>query len=99
MITPTVGRIVWYTPPATSPFYGDAPLPAIIARVWSDTCVNLAIFNPNGSPMIDPPTSVLLVQPENERPSGGNFCEWMPYQMKKAAGSESGQKEAGTQAV
>lgn len=99
MITPTVGRIVHYYPKLQSPFDDAAPLVAIIAHVWSDTCVNLAIFDPNGTPFLDPPTSVLLVQPEEEEPSGGGFCQWMPYQVKKGTGSESGESQAGVQTV
>lgn len=81
MIKPTVGRVVWYWPSGPA---GTQPLAAIIAHVWSDTCVNLAIFNASGAPMDTPPTSILLLQEGNERPSGGHFCEWMPYQIGQA---------------
>lgn len=87
MIKPTVGRVVWYWP--RSPQQGSQPLAAIVAHVWSDTCVNLAIFDANGNAMVYPSTSVLLVQEENERPSGGNFCEWMPYQIGQAKKHEA----------
>jgi len=90
MITPTIGRIVWYYPAG----YADRPpLAAIVTCVWSDTCVNLAIFDRNGNAMPNPPTSILLVQDGNERPSGGNFCEWMPYQKGQAAKAESLEKQ------
>ena len=86
MIKPTIGRIVWFRPAGHA---ADAqPLAAIIAHVWSDTCVNLAVFSPNGQPMANPPTSVLLLQEGNERPTGGNFCEWMPYQIGQAKKAE-----------
>jgi len=81
MIKPTVGRIVWYHPPVPH----MQPLAAIVAHVWSDTCVNLAIFDANGKPMSEPPTSVLLVQEDGEVPSGGHYCTWMPYQRAQAA--------------
>ncbi len=87
MIKPTVGRIVHYHP---DPFDniapgipGGAPLAAIIATVWSDTCVNLAVFDANGVSCSR--TSVLLWQEGNARPSN-SFCEWMPYQKQVAAG-------------
>lgn len=99
MIEPTVGRVVYFTPATDAPHHSAAPLAALITHVWSDTCVNLAIFDPNGKPFDDPPTSVLLVQPENEKPSGGHYCEWMPYQVKKPTGSESGERAAGTQSI
>ncbi len=49
MSTPTVGRVVWYHPQPGDPGYGEqVPLAAIICYVWSDECVNLAIFDRNG---------------------------------------------------
>lgn len=43
---PTVGRIVHYVPGGNDPPHNGAEvLPAIITRVWSDTCVNLRVFN------------------------------------------------------
>lgn len=81
MIVPTIGRVVWYYPPGHQPH--EQPLAAIVAHVWSDTCVNLAIFSASGSPMCAP-TSILLVQPGNEVPTGGNYCTWMPFQIGQA---------------
>ena len=87
MITPTVGRVVWYRPRGHGE--NEQPLAAIVAHVWSDTCVNLAIFDANGSPMANPPTSVLLLQDGNERPTGGQYCEWMPFQKGQAKKTEA----------
>lgn len=87
MIKPTVGRVVWFYPKNHQP--NDQPLAAIVAHVWSDTCVNLAIFDANGCPMSDPPTSVLLVQEGNEIPTGGHYCAWMPYQTGQAKKTEA----------
>ena len=98
MIRPTVGRIVHFYKASGRPF-GEPPFAAIIARVISDNRVNLAIFNANGEPYLKPPTSVLLVQPEAERPEEGQFCEWMPYQVKKPTGSESGERSAGLESI
>jgi hypothetical protein len=62
---PTVGRVVWFTP---STLTGDAgfvhhdsrkPLAAIGAHVWSDSIVNLTVFDSNGTPHSR--TSVQLV--------------------------------------
>jgi len=93
VIKPTVGRVVWYFPTGKSEASGDQPLAAIIACVWSDTCVNLAIFDGNGVPMPKPPTSILLVQEGNPVPSGGNYCTWMPYQKGQAAKTEAVEKQ------
>lgn len=82
MIKPTVGRVVWYYPTGHSP--GDQPLAAIIARVWSDTRVNLAVPDEHGSPYRLLTTSVLLVQEGDDVPEGGGYCTWMPYQISQA---------------
>lgn len=85
MIKPTVGRVVWYFPTRSDPG-GIAPgghLAAIIAHVWSDTCVNLAVFSSDGTMFAR--TSVRLVQTGlEERPVELGHCEWMPYQMGQA---------------
>lgn len=91
MIQPTVGRVVWYYPPRCATT--QQPHAALIACVWSDTCVNLAIFDSNGVPYPQPPTSVLLVQEGAPVPTGGNYCCWMPYQMGQAAKAEKLQAE------
>jgi len=44
---PTIGRVVIYRQPLPEiekPWNGTAEHPAIITRVWSDTCVNLHVF-------------------------------------------------------
>lgn len=76
MVTPTIGRMVHYYPPKESS--SGPPLAAIIVCVWSDTCVNLAIFDKEGKPIEKPPTSILLIQEGNEVPSGGHYCTWPP---------------------
>lgn len=90
MIQPTVGRVVWYYPSGPA---SQQPLAALIACVWSDTCVNLAIFGGDGVPMPKPPTSILLVQDDNPVPSGGHYCTWMPYQKGQAAKTEALEKK------
>jgi len=81
MITPTVGRIVWFQD-------GVRPAQAaIITHVWSDVMVNLCVFDPNGIPFAK--TSITLVQDYMTSPSGTPFCEWMPYQKGQAAKTEA----------
>lgn len=88
MIKPTVGRIVWYHPGAEDPGpYPDGqPLAAIVTHVWTETCINLAIFDANGNPYSR--TSVLLVQDGYPVPSAC-YAEWMPYQKGQAAKTEA----------
>lgn len=87
LIPPTVGRVVWFHPAANGAEAGFAPpaagtpLAAIVARVWSDTCVNLTVFDANGAPHSR--TSVLLVQDGQPAPDG-YYCEWMPFQKGQA---------------
>lgn len=79
MIIPTIGRVVWFRPGGTT--LERQPLPAVIAYVHSETCVNLAIFDENG--VASNKTSCFLFQGDTDRPTG-DYCEWMPYQIGKA---------------
>lgn len=92
VIEPTVGRIVHFYPDRHS-----SERAAIVACVHDTRCVNLGVFTFSGSH--EARTSVPLVQPGENPPSAGPFCCWMPYQVKKAHGSESGDPAAGTEAV
>ncbi|BEP44035.1 Gp49 family protein [Variovorax sp. V15] len=89
LIPPTVGRVVWFYPSLltgeagfASP-KGDTPLAAIIAHVWSDTLLNLAVFDANGASHSR--TSVRLIHEDltADRPSEA-FCMWMPFQKGQA---------------
>lgn len=98
MITPTVGRVVWFHPlkaPDDLAKFAQAhdgrPMAAIIANVWSDTCVNLAVIDPNG--VMHQRTSVFLYQGDGDKPSCG-YAEWMPYQKAVASGSIAPQLHA-----
>jgi hypothetical protein len=84
MIKPTVGRVVWYHAPL--PPNHDQPNAALVAFVWSDTCVNLAVFDSDG--VTSHQTSVYLWQGDGPRPSS-SYCEWMPYQQGQAAKTEA----------
>ena len=76
MITPTVGRIVWFEDGVRK------TQAAIITYVWSDTLVNLTVFDPNGIPFSQ--TSITL---EQDVPTGAlPHCRWMPYQKAVAKG-------------
>ena len=88
-IRPTVGRVVLFTP---SRLTGDGrfahidgrkPLAAIVAHVFNDALVNLAVFDSNGTSHSR--TSVPLVQEGEAKLEHGYFCEWMPYQVGQAA--------------
>lgn len=55
---PTVGRTVIFSQGANAePANGTRKHPAIITRVWSDTCVNLQVLFDNGR--VSPNASVL----------------------------------------
>ncbi len=91
MIKPTIGRVVWYHPPFV-PDSGtnEETFAAIICHVWSDTCVNLAVFDSNG--VASNQTSVFLFQGDGVRP-GSSYAEWMPYQQGQAAKTEALEKK------
>lgn len=82
MIKPTVGRVVWFwnKKPVDATVQPQA---AIVSHVWGDVCVNLAIFDPNGNAVANPPTSIRLVQEGEDQPDFPH-CTWMPYQIGQA---------------
>ena len=92
MITPTIGRIVWYHPGLSEPGtdHGDQPMAAIVTYVWNNTLINVAYWDHNG--MFNSRTSVELCQFDTH-PSEGAWCEWMPYQKGQAAKYEQLEKE------
>lgn len=93
MIKPSVGRVVWYHAAANDEIVRSAgePLAAIVAKVWTDSCVNLAVFDSNG--ISHNRCSVYLLQDGSERPASA-FAEWMPYQKGQAAKTEAAEKTA-----
>ena len=73
---PTVGEIVNYFPGDTPnmPVHNGAEmLPAVIVRVWSDTCVNLKVFNDGDLDFWK--TSVLLDE-DIDKPTQSNTWRW-----------------------
>lgn len=71
---PTIGRIVYYT----FVNHGDGPdqgqsqtVPAIIVAVWSDTCVNLRVFQDGAAAPLWR-TSVV----GRSVSSGGDYWDW-----------------------
>ena len=89
VISPTVGRVVWFHEGAAGMFPGsDDTRAAIVAHVWNDRMVNLAVFDANGN--THSRTSVPLLQPGDAIPTSGFYAEWMPYQIGQAAKHAAG---------
>lgn len=86
MITPTPGRIVWFHPASQT---APQPQAAIVTYVWSDTMVNLCVFDMHGIPRAE--QSVVLLQDGGLSSSQGlsRWCEWMPYQKGQATKTEA----------
>ena len=88
MITPTVGRVVWFCPHVTDKemqVHDPRQLcNAHIVYVWNDRTVNLAVHDQNGTPFAR--TSVRLLQDDDLKPEQGFFACWMPYQKAVAKG-------------
>lgn len=96
MITPTVGRIVWYKPhPAEVGFQEiKDQVAAIITRVHDDRCVDLTVFPPDAMPTYGT-VRVPLLQDDDEKPARADspYCMWMPYQKGQAAKTEKLEKQ------
>jgi hypothetical protein len=91
MIKPTIGRVVLVHRPYS--IYREQPEPALIAFVWSDSCINVGGFDANGTPFSA--TSVQLLQDDDTAPTDGRvYAEWMPYQKAVAAGEIPAVKHA-----
>lgn len=91
VITPTVGRVVWYwRDPAGQKTVDDQPEAAIVVKVHSDTMVNLRVFDHDGGAC--GVKDVVLRQPDDGVPAC-SFCEWMPYQVGQAARTEAAENQ------
>lgn len=91
IMSPTVGRIVLFHPasqesrPDFAPPNAGEPLAAVVAHVWNDRMVNLAVFDANG--VSHSRTSVTMIHEGDTPPEYGHYCEWMPYQKRAALGT------------
>lgn len=88
VISPTVGRKVWYRPNAADiaagmQVAGEQPLDATIIAVWSDRCINALITDVVGQQFTR--RSWPLKQDGDAIAEGESFLEWMPYQAAQAA--------------
>lgn len=92
MIQPTVGRIVHYVSA------GGTIVPAIVTKVYDARSVDLVVFglDPVASEMVN---NVHLVQPGDPEGAAIPYCEWIPYQVKKDHGSESGERAVGSESI
>lgn len=98
IITPTVGRKVWFRPNGTTKLQVQnmpdvhlrplglldavSPLDATVVYVWDERMVNLSVQDHYGQSFLA--TSVTLLQEGDVAPRGGFYCEWMPYQVGQA---------------
>jgi len=84
MITPTIGRKVWFRPNKAESMArnGDQPMDATVVYVWNDRMVNLVIFDHVGGQHMRP--CVLLMQGDESYVPVNSYCEWMPYQLGQA---------------
>lgn len=86
-IIPSIGRIVWFKSKDKTAMGNSATeVPAIITRVWSNTCVNLTVFRD-----FDAPLSVTSVTMADDFEASGQHAawRWMPYQKAVAAGMQA----------
>jgi hypothetical protein len=85
MITPTIGRKVWYRPNPLDSVARNSltqPMDATIVYVWHDRCVNLVVHDHAGNTHLRP--STLLMQGDESYDPVQSYCEWMPFQQGQA---------------
>jgi hypothetical protein len=85
MMTPTVGRVVYYNLGTTE---NPKLLASIIAYVWSETVVNLMVIDENGIPK-----SMTSINRASVGDSAGKW-DWMPYQKQKASDGNNNSESA-----
>lgn len=87
IIPPTVGHVLLYWPGINDDIMTNEsePLPATVAAVIDNRCVNIGYLNAFGNPSSE--RGVSLIQPGDEVPEHRNigYCTWMPYQFGQAA--------------
>lgn len=84
VITPTIGRVVWYYEEHTQDNPGlisGQPLPAVICYVHSDRHINIGGFDASGDPFSR--RFVPLIQ-DGEAIEARSYACWMPYQKGAA---------------
>lgn len=88
MISPSIGRVVWFQPARAVDMPDRAqPLPALVSYVHGDRMINVGGFDSNGHPFAA--TSVLLLQDDDAPPKHGYYAMWMPYQVGQAKKNEA----------
>lgn len=91
LITPTVGRKVWFRAPEALevPAFAvedrEQPMDATIVYVHNDRKVNLAVQDHRGNQ--HSLQNVLLLQGDEDYNPVGCYCEWMVYQKAQAEAS------------
>lgn len=84
MITPTVGRVIWFQPAITEGQERlSQPWPALVTFVHDDNTVNVAGFTADGAHFAA--QAVHLLQDDEDSHPQDAFTEWMPYQKSQAA--------------
>lgn len=85
MTTPTIGRIVHFIVPGLKG--KDAERPAIIVRVWSETCVNLHVFadgaNDHESALADGGWKTSVCLDDKKNPGTWHWPEQSPLIVPK----------------
>lgn len=92
MITPTVGRVMWYKPYDHESNINDRAVPFVahVCYVWQPDMINALVIDHQGNAV--PHTSIPVWQGDFEDCPEGSCC-WMPYQKGQAAKTEKLEEE------
>jgi hypothetical protein len=97
VISPTIGRRVWFWPNGCTAIGSCSNFVVIdkaqafdagVVYVWNDRMVNLDVADHYGKHF--PASSVPLLQDDDPVPEFGFYATWMPYQQQAAKTATSG---------
>lgn len=92
----TVGRVILYhfdRKVMDIDYRAGEPCPALVCAVNDDGSINIGGFDRSGKPFSQ--VNVSLLQPDAPKPTGGNYAEWMLYQVKVMERDKDEQYRAG----
>ena len=87
MIQPSISRALWLYQTHAEYARGHQAFAVTVAYVHNDRLINVGGFNHDGNVIVF--RSIPLLQDEDQPPTNGPFCVWMPYQKSQASKTDA----------